>query len=481
MTHKLNLDDAMLNWMWKNPKLVLNGVLKSDFLLFVEKCFQTLNPGTAFLRNWHIEAIAFQLEQVRLGHTKRLIITMPPRSAKSISASVSFPAFVHGHNPATKIIAVSYAQSLASKLHNDFRSVLSSPWYKEVFPGTRIDTKKDTEQEVRLLGRGNRFATSVGGVITGRGADIIIIDDPLKPDEAMSEIRRNAVNDWFGGTLLSRLNQKKEGAIVIVTQRLHIDDLVGHVTQYDNHGWTVLNLPAIAQEDQLIPIGENRTYTRLAGEVLHAKREDQDILDDLKFNIGSEAFEAQYQQQPVPAGGNMFKRDWLSYYDRLPEITENDAIFQSWDTASKTGLANDWSVGTTWLHKDGHYYLIDVCREKLDYPALRAKMIEQASLHDPWIILIEDTTVGTGLITELRIEGLDAVDIKATQAKETRAHIQTPKFQSRRVHFPKSAPWLSALEAELLAFPGGRHDDQVDSIMQALAYEHIARGGVTYI
>ncbi|AML51914.1 hypothetical protein RC74_12135 [Falsihalocynthiibacter arcticus] len=475
-------DEATRLWMHQNQKLVMNEVLKSDFNWFIEKCFRTLNPGTEYLRNWHIEAIAWHLEQVRLGKIKRFIINMPPRSAKSISASVAFPAFVHGHNPTTKIIAVSYAQNLAAKLHNDYRTVISSPWYKDLFPGTRVDPRKDTEHEVRLTERGNRFATSVGGVITGRGGDIIIIDDPLKPDEAMSEARRNAVNSWYGNTLLSRLNQKKEGAIVIVTQRLHIDDLVGHVTQFDGHGWTILDLPAIAYEDQTIQIGNNHYHQRQSGDLLHPDREDQAILDELKFNIGSESFEAQYQQQPVPPGGNMFKREWLSYYDLLPKISSGDIVYQSWDTASKTGLENDWSVGTTWLYSGGHYYLMDVCREKLNYPDLKIKMIQMAHLYDPWIILIEDSGVGTGLLDDLRYEGLNTAEVKPTQSKETRAHIQTPKFESHRVLFPSSAPWLSALEAEVLAFPGGRHDDQVDSITQALAYEYLSpNGGVEYI
>ncbi|MER3353393.1 MAG: hypothetical protein RLQ73_05470, partial [Hoeflea sp. D1-CHI-28] len=194
MTSNVKLDEAMIQWMSKNKRLVFNELLRSDFSLFIEKCFRVLNPGTAYLPNWHIDAIAWHLEQVRRGKIKRLIITMPPRSAKSISASVAFPAFVHGHDPTKQIITVSYAQNLASSLHNDYRSIVSSEWYRDMFRGTRIDSRKDTEQEVRLTKRGNRFSTSVSGVLTGRGADIIIIDDPLKPDEAMSEARRTAVN-----------------------------------------------------------------------------------------------------------------------------------------------------------------------------------------------------------------------------------------------------------------------------------------------
>ncbi len=480
MTPKFSSNEMKRLWMAQNPQLVVNGILKADFSRFIAKCFATLSPRKTFLQNWHIEAIAYHLEQVRLGKIKRLIITMPPRSAKSISASIAFPAFIHGHNPMAEIIAVSYAQGLSTMLHNEYRLILSAPWYQGVFPKTRIDPKKETEQEVRLTQRGRRLATSVGGVLTGRGADIIIIDDPLKADDARSEAQRTKVNNWYSSTLISRLNQKAEGAIVIVTQRLHIDDLVGFVTEFDD-GWTVLNLPAIASEDQRIEVGPGRFHHRPKGTLLHPARESQAVLDELKRNIGSEAFEAQYQQCPVPPGGNMFKREWLSYYPFLPEITDNDTVFQSWDTASKTGLANDWSVGTTWLYQGGIYYLMDVVREKLNYPDLKARMLAEAQRFNPWVILIEDTGVGTGLIADLRVECLNVIEISATQSKEARAYIQTSKFQSRRVLLPELAPWLSEFEAELLAFPAGRHDDQVDSVVQALAYEQVERGGVDYI
>ena len=479
MNLRNNLDPNFAAFVDQHKQEVFRELLRSNFAGFIGKCFQTLNPGTSYLYNWHIEAIAFHLEQVRLGKIKRLIITMPPRSAKSIAASIAFPAFIHGHDPTAEIVAESYAQNLASKLHNDYRLVLSSDWYMALFGDTRIDPKKETEQEVRLTQRGNRFATSVGGVLTGRGADIIIIDDPLKPDDAMSEAQRSRVNDWYSNTLPSRLNQKNEGAIVIVTQRLHIDDLVGHVTRYDEN-WTILDLPATAYEDQRIQVGTGKWYHRKRGELLHPERENQGVFDELKAMLGASSFEAQYQQRPVPPGGNLFKSKWINYYDTLPEISDG-VMLQSWDTASKVGLANDWSVGTTWLYQDHFYYLIAVSREKLNYPDLKARMIAEAFEFDPWIVLIEDAGVGTGLIEDLRREGLNTTGITPDKSKEARATIETAKFQSSRVLFPRSAPWLDQLLTELLAFPGGRHDDQVDSIVQALAYRDVPEnGGVEY-
>ena len=474
------LNDELLKWLKQNEKLVLDEFLRTDFSKFIQRSFQSLNPGTPFEPNWHISAIAWHLEQVRLGKIKRLIIAMPPRSVKSISASIAFPAFVHGHDPTVEFIAVSYGQSLSDKLHNDYRQIMSSTWYKGLFPQTKIDPKKDNEQEVRLTGRGGRFATSVGGVLTGRGADIIIIDDPLKPDDANSEAGRSKMNDWYGQTLMSRLNQKKDGAIVIVSQRVHTDDLIGHATQY-NDSWTVLELPVVAEEDQVIQTGNKRWHRRRKGQLLHPEREDQLTLDQLKLDIGSPAFAAQYQQRPVPPGGNMFKKKWINYYDKLPEQTNSGTIIQSWDTASKTGPENDWSVCTTWLHQDGLYFLLDIAREKLDYPALRKRAVAEALAYTPWVVLVEDTGVGTGLIAELVAHSINVVGVTPSASKAVRASRQSATFESQRVLFPRSAPWLSELEAELLAFPNGKHDDQVDSITQALAYNVPTDGGVSWV
>jgi hypothetical protein len=210
---------------------LFDAVLREHFPTFIAKTFNTLNPATPYLSNWHIKAITRKLEQVRSKKIKRLMITMPPRSGKSICASIAFPAFVHGHNPACNIVCVSYGQDLAVKLQNDYRTVISSAWYRRIFPATRVGRWKDAESEIMLTGRGTRIATSIAGALTGRGADIVIIDDPLKAADAMSESKRNAVNEWFSSTLVSRLNDKMTGAIVIATQRLHANDLIGHLTE----------------------------------------------------------------------------------------------------------------------------------------------------------------------------------------------------------------------------------------------------------
>jgi predicted phage terminase large subunit-like protein len=447
---------------------LLRALLRQNFNAFVEKAFATLAPGQAFDPGWHLRAIGWQLERVRRGEITRLIINMPPRSLKSIMASVAFPAFLLGHDPTQRIICVSYSGDLARKHSNDFRAIMEASWYRDLFPGARIG-KKDSESEIELTARGFRLATSVGGTLTGRGGEIIIIDDPLKPDDALSETKRSAANQWFANTLLSRLDDKRTGAIVIVMQRVHMDGLTGFLLNQSNE-WGLLSLPAIAEFEETIPLGNGRSHRRQFGEALSPEREPLHVLEALKLQIGSDAFSAQYQQAPAPPGGAMVKRHWVRRYaDVLPSYDEQLMTLQSWDTASKGGPENDWSVCTTWiLTRRKRWYLLDVWRRRVDYPALKAAVKSLAKQWRPQRILVEDVVTGTALVQELREEIYSIIPVKPVGDKVTRMAVASAKIEAGQVFLPERADWLPDLEAELFAFPGARHDDQCDSISQAL-------------
>jgi hypothetical protein len=218
-------------------------VLRQDFATFAMRCFHELNPQAELAINWHIEIIAAKLSALRQGKIRRLIINLPPRHLKSLLASIAFPAWCLGHDPSAQLLCVSYAQDLADKLARDCRSIMTSQWYRRIFP-TRLAAHRLAVQEFVTTRQGYRLATSNGGLLTGRGANIILIDDPLKPEEAISDTQRQAANDWFSHTLYSRQNDKRSGAIVIIMQRLHEDDLVGHVLAQEP--WEVVCFPAIA-------------------------------------------------------------------------------------------------------------------------------------------------------------------------------------------------------------------------------------------
>jgi predicted phage terminase large subunit-like protein len=453
-----------------NAKTLLRAAMREDLVAFIARCFQTVDPGQAFRPNWHIEAIAHELEQILRGESQRLIINIPPRNLKSICASVAFPAFALGLDPTLRILCVSYSIELAAKHSRDCRAVMESAWYKEVFPKTRLSPKRNTELDFETTGRGSRLATSVGGTLTGRGGNLIVIDDPLKPEDAQSETRRTAVNAWYDSTLSSRLDQKTEDSIVLVMQRLHCDDLVGHVLERDP-SWRVLKIPAIAEESEAIDLGHGLVRRRAIGDVLHPAREPQTILEQVRLQQSSLTFSAQYQQAPVPPGGAFIQAKWFRQYVRRPESVSGDQIIQSWDIASKTGANNDYTVCTTWLQRGSDLYLLHVLRERLEYPDLLRRVVAHRNLYRPRKVLIEDAGTGTPLIQDLnRSGGFRPVAIRPERDKLVRLDAVTDLIEGGYVLIPESASWLEEFMAEILAFPNGRHDDQIDSLSQFLAW-----------
>lgn len=452
----------------KDPDL-LSAILRNDFESFLHRCFLMLNPGAAYLPNWHIKAIAHQLQRIREGKVTRLIINMPPRYLKSLTVSVILPAFLLGHDPRMKIFGVSYSNDLSAKHAADFRAIVQSDWYQRAFPSMRIARMADAD--VFTTKRGFRRSTSVSATLTGLGGDMIILDDPQKPVDAQSETLRNSLNQWFTNTLLSRLDNKAYGVIILVMQRVHLRDLTGFLVE-NSSDWNVLSLPAIAEADEKIEVGESEYHKRRTGEALHPQYETISTLEKLRTEMGSAIFSAQYQQSPVPEGGAMIRREWLSYYDVLPERSYRTKVIQSWDTAAKVGSQNDWSVCTTWLLVDKHFYLMDVTRGRYEYPQLRAKAIALAQRYDPLKILVEDASTGIALAQELKQSGIYTVKpVPIERDKQGRLFVHQAKFEGGLVFFPRRAPFLAELETELLTFPQGKHDDQVDSLSQALSYK----------
>ncbi|MCH6552214.1 MAG: phage terminase large subunit [Planctomycetes bacterium] len=447
---------------------VLKQLLRQDLSSFIQKVFQTVSPADVYRHNWHIDAIAWALQQCLEGKIRRLIITLPPRSLKSIAVSVAFPAYVLGREPRQKIVCVSYSQELADKHARDCRAVIGAAWYRVIFPRTRIDREKNTPAEFMTTWRGFRLATSVSGTLVGRGGNIHILDDVLKPDEALSEVLRTRVIEWYRSTLATRPDDKTRDVIIVIQQRVHEEDLVGFLLEQE--GWTHLNLPAIAEERQVIPLGPQLVHLRQEGDVLHPAREPHEGLMRLKAEMGSYAFAAQYQQSPAPRGGGIVKWVWFQTCDVPPEKGSGDLVVQSWDTASKAKEYNDYSVCTTWLVRDKNYYLLHVLRQRLEYPALRKMVIAQRNAFEADEVLVEEAGSGIQLVQDLRSEGIGVRGIKPEGEKEMRMQVQTAVIEARRVFVPKAAPWLMDFQDEVTKFPAGKHDDQVDSLSQFLKW-----------
>ena len=273
-------------------------ILRSDLTSFIEGSFYELHPGQRLDVAPHIEVIATKLEALRRGDIKRLIINLPPRHLKSHCVSVAFVAWLLGHDPAKHVICASYGQDLANELASACQRLMQSSFYRALF-GNVLGGRQAVNDFETVRG-GRRLTTSVGGVLTGRGADIIVLDDPQKADEPLSETSRKATHTWFDNTLLSRLNDKAQGSIIIVMQRLHQDDLVGHVLEQGQ--WDVLSLPALAESDEchLIdgPLGR-RFFRRSPGDALHPARESAASLAVIRRDISELCFASQYQQNPT--------------------------------------------------------------------------------------------------------------------------------------------------------------------------------------
>jgi predicted phage terminase large subunit-like protein len=411
--------------------------------------------------------MADYLTRVERGEITRLIINVPPRSLKSICVSVTFPAWLLGKNPSAKIIVASYNNHLSHKHAIDCRHLIRSDFYKDVFPEMIISDDQNQKYKFITSKRGSRFATSVGGTITGEGGNILIVDDPHNALDIHSQLKRENVHRWFRQSLSSRLDDKKKGVIIVVMQRLHHEDLTGFLLDNQLKSWHHLMIPAISPEDKIYYDGGYPHYFK-EGELLHQGREGHEEIERAKSELGSFAFAAQYLQQPIINGAGMVKSSWLRYYIFEPKFL---SIILSWDTAIKTGEGNSYSVCTCWGETEDSFYLLDVNRQRLEYPELKREIIKMIEKWKPNVSLIEDKASGQTLLQDLRREtNLPFIGIKPTQDKVTRFARATPLFEAGKVFLPKYRPWRVDYESEIMLFPCATHSDQIDSTSQYFNY-----------
>jgi predicted phage terminase large subunit-like protein len=446
---------------------LIRALYRQSLFPYVQRAFDELRPGVRFHPGHHIRAICHQLERVERGEVLRLLILMPPRHLKSHCASVAFPAWALGRNPSRRIICLSYGADLAETFSRDSRRLMDAPWNRATFPALRLDPRRAAVGELRTTANGFRIATSVGGPLTGKGADILIIDDPLKAGDAGSATMRDAQYDWFTSVVLTRLDNPRTGAVILVAQRLHEDDLPGRLIA--DGGWVVLELPAIETRDRKIWLDRKVNWRRKPGQALLPAHMDIPEFEAKRREIGSRNFEAQYQQAPTPAGGNIVRPEWFGTIPATLRRSDYEAIVQSWDTAEVPGETNDYSVCTTWGLIGNHVDLLDVHRQQYLYPELRQAAERLRQQWTPHLVLIETRGVGRSLFEDLRRKNRDAIaPVIPRSDKIQRMSVQSAKIEAGQVRLPHSAPWKEAFLAEVAAFPNGKHDDQVDTLSQVL-------------
>jgi predicted phage terminase large subunit-like protein len=364
---------------------------------------------------------------------------------------------------------VSYSAELAKTHANDFRRVVTDPTYQAVFPKMRL--ARETDSEIHTTLRGRRYATSIQGTLTGRGGNLFIIDDPLKPSDAVSDVSRERVIEWYRSTLVTRPDDKQIARIMVVMQRIHVADLVGYLLE-NEAGFEVLNLPSVAQSTATYDLGGGRTHTREKSDLLHPAHEPKEVLREIKKSMGSMLFSAQYQQSPEPPGGKIIKRKMLWYYNAV-ERRDTDRIVLSWDIALTEREEGDYSACVVLLNRGDLYYVLEVIRGKFKFDKLKAKIIEVKERYGNASLVIEESGISYGLIQALREQNVNVVDYKPKGDKVERLIAQIDLFEGGSVLLPKDAPWLEEFVHELLSFQG-RHDDQVDALSQGLAWRREA-------
>jgi predicted phage terminase large subunit-like protein len=438
-------------------------IYQNSFGAFCYRAFEVLHPGQRLIPGWHIDCVCHAIEQMVTGQGgKRLVHNQPPRSLKSYIISVCLPAWVLGRNPSARIICASYSQDLANKFSRDCRALMESRFYKDLFPRTRLNPKKNTESEFETTRRGYRLATSVGGTLTGRGGDMLIVDDPTNANDANSEVALTGTDEWFHGTALTRLDSA-ESLVILTQQRLHQKDLSGILIEKD---WPCLAIPAIATETQTYLIAKDETYTRPAGELLQPQRDSREAMEAKQVEIGSRRWAAQYQQNPTPAEGNMIKASWLARYEFSPGGRRFQRVVLSCDPAGKPGAHNDYTAivicGFDWKQ----IHVLHVARGRWTILQTLDRIKELARDWNVDLVIIEDTSTGMGLIPMLRDETqLDVIGRQPKGDKPVRMQRHEARFEAGNILLPKEAPWLADFLAELLGFPNVRYDDQVDALL----------------
>jgi predicted phage terminase large subunit-like protein len=469
---------------------LLRNLLPNNLNAFAQAVFNRVSPNADYTHNWHIDCICEHLMACYRKEITRLIINIAPRSMKSILCSVAFPAWVLGQNPKEQIINASYARSVSNKFSLDTRNIIQSEFYKTIFPNTKLAPDQNEKSKFMTTERGHRLAASVGSAVTAEGGNILLVDDPLNPQQASSEVERATANEWFSSTFYSRLNDKRpgKGVIIVIMQRLHQNDLTGHLLK--EGGWDHLCLPAVNDRTRTITIG-NFTKEWKEGELLNSILLTDDALEKTKQSMGSIAFAAQYMQRPTPKEGAIFRTSWWQLWkgNRPPK---SKYIIQIYDTAFGTKQSNDYSARTTWsIFEDeetglDNIILMERWQQRVDFPSLKQEAFESCRKYKPDLILVENKASGQPLIDEMRRMRLPVRAIKRDSTsgdKIARAHMSTPSFEQKAVWVPailidendqepywRPLKWAQEIINECAMFPNGEHDDLVDTVIDAVLY-----------
>lgn len=435
---------------------------------FVRGAWEVLHPNTDLRWNWHHDLLCDRLERVTSGEIQQLIVNVPPGFTKSLTVSVFWPAWVWTRDPSRQFMAASYSGELSTRDTRRCRQVIKSDWYQRRW-GDLFDFEGDEDRKTRFENdrAGFRIATSVGGSVTGERADVLILDDPHKTEEELSEARLSSDLGWLDSTWSTRHNDPRESADVVVMQRLHQEDATGHLlSQWDEVEH--LCLPMEYEPDHPHHCPEDPRTEE--GELLHPERFDRESVETLKRRLGSYGSSGQLQQRPSPAEGGIIKRGWWQFH-RF-DVPAFDQLIQSWDMAFKGKETSDYVVGQVWGRVGSDKFLLDQRREKLEFTdAIEAVLEMTRKWPKATAKYVEDKANGPAVMSALsgEVSGLIPYD-PGERSKAARYRAVSPQIEAGDVHLPHpdEFPWVEAFIEECARAPNGAHDDQADAMAQAL-------------
>ena len=441
---------------------------RADLVAFMRYMFEH-EKGKPFLDNWHYRVIADALKDVLEGRCNRLKINVPPGSGKTEEITRCFPVWAMGHRPDLQVIATGYSATLTQGYGSDARDYYCSESYRDIFPRAAA-LRDDTNAKGFWKNDkgGSYYATGAGGAITGNRAHIFIIDDPLKPNEAESDVKREAINAWFDNTVASRLFDPIKDAIIIIMQRTHERDLCGYLDEKQEsktgETWRNIVLPAIA---------EKTDDWRKEGEPLQKNRYQLEALEMLRKSLGPVNFSTQYQQDPVNKESREFQEEWFRYYDETPVLT-GYRIFTAVDPAfSKSDAADDSAIVTVAFKQD-ECIILEATAGKFDPGQLENEIIRHCKVWRPEKVGVEaiqaQQVIAYSLRARMQKEGINATiqEIRTTTQKEMRIRKLIPMYARGLIKHRRGASWLEKLEKQLLKFPRGAHDDLPDALQYAM-------------
>ena len=461
----------------------VGALLRTSPSLFFTQLFPKVENIRDFECPWHLHAISRHLLEMYDGACRRLIINAPPRSLKTSLANSYFIPWLLGKDPTLKIMVVTYGDDLSSTLAKATKRVLLHPAYKAIFPHVVLENDNMQATRLRTLQGGNVIFTSLHGVMTGLGADWIILDDPLQAAHMRSETRQEDVVQVFKQSISTRLNNPESGRILLIQQRISPNDLCGALTELPRHPWKVLSLPARFDEAAQFDLGMSGTKDVTAGELLTPTRMSERFLQEKQAEMGDAAFYAQYLQTPLYESNCPIDFDKIKYISRqeFDDMGPVPTIYQSWDTALSNKPTADYSAVTTWAKcEDGRFVLLDAERYRVTSEILQSIIVRQARAHSARFVFVEAANHAIDLIRMVDAEMPEGCIVRAVPTKGSsklqRLEAQLHKINTGKVVFLSDAPRLDLVVRELRQFPGGRYDDLVDSFSQALGQMGLGTG-----